>query len=99
MNLAATTFYQSCSPGGAILAKQDERAIDFSSTGFLRFAPDKGVGQARLDSLRLKAGIGTMDQLTADLDAARDVETEIDLAIDARREVETALRPARGAAE
>ncbi len=53
----------------------------------------------RLDLLRLKAGVGTVDQLTADLDAARDLQAEINLAIESRREVEAALRPAGGAAE
>jgi hypothetical protein len=47
----------------------------------------------RLDLLRLKAGVGTVDQLTADLDAARDLQAEIDLAIESRREVEAVLRP------
>jgi hypothetical protein len=47
----------------------------------------------RLDLLRLKSGVGTVDQLTADLDAARDLQAEIALAIEARREVEAALRP------
>src|SRR5258708_30162066 len=46
----------------------------------------------RLDLLRLKSGVGTVDQLTADLDAARDLQAEINLAIEARREVEAALR-------
>jgi hypothetical protein len=48
----------------------------------------------RLDLLRLKAGVGTVDQLTADLAAARDLQAEIALAIESRREVEAALRPA-----
>ena len=47
----------------------------------------------RLDLLRLKAGVGTVDQLTTDLDAARDLQAEIDLAIESRREVEAVLRP------
>jgi serine/threonine-protein kinase len=45
----------------------------------------------RLDLLRLKAGVGTVDQLTADLNAARDLQKEIDLAVEANREVEAAL--------
>jgi serine/threonine-protein kinase len=53
----------------------------------------------RLDLLRLKSGVGTVDQLTADLDAARDLQAEIQLAIESRREVEAALRPGRGAAD
>jgi CBS domain-containing protein len=33
----------------AILEKQDERVIDFSTSGFLRFAPEMRVGRARVD--------------------------------------------------
>jgi eukaryotic-like serine/threonine-protein kinase len=47
----------------------------------------------RLDLLRLKAGVGTVDQLTADLNAARDLQHEIELAVAANQEVEAALRP------
>jgi serine/threonine-protein kinase len=46
----------------------------------------------RLDLLRLKAGVGTVDQLTADLNAARDLQKEIDLAVEANREVEAVLK-------
>jgi serine/threonine protein kinase len=46
----------------------------------------------RLDLLRLKAGVGTVDQLTADLAAARDLQAEIELAVQANREVEDVLR-------
>ncbi len=45
----------------------------------------------RLDLLRLKAGVGSVDELSADLAAARDLQAEIDLAIQARREVDDAL--------
>jgi len=45
----------------------------------------------RLDLLRLKAGVGTVDQLTADLSAARELHEEIERAVEARREVEAAL--------
>ncbi len=51
----------------------------------------------RLDLLRLKAGVGTVDQLTADLNAARDLQHEIDLAVEANREVEAVLREDRSA--
>jgi hypothetical protein len=46
----------------------------------------------RLDLLRLKAGVGTVDQITADLSAAREVHAEVERALEARREVEQALR-------
>jgi len=45
----------------------------------------------RLDLLRLKAGVGTVDQITADLSAAREVHEEVERALEARREVEAAL--------
>jgi hypothetical protein len=45
----------------------------------------------RLDLLRLKAGVGTVDQLTADLNAARDLQKEIELRVIANQEVEAAL--------
>jgi len=50
----------------------------------------------RLDLLRLKAGVGTVDQLTADLSAARELHEEIERAVAARREVEAALLPGGG---
>jgi hypothetical protein len=45
----------------------------------------------RLDLLRLKAGVGTVDELSADLTAARDLQKEIDLAIQGQREVRSLL--------
>jgi serine/threonine-protein kinase len=45
----------------------------------------------RLDLLRLKAGVGTVDQLTADLSAAQELQEEIERRIEATREVEAAL--------
>jgi hypothetical protein len=47
----------------------------------------------RLDLLRLKAGAGSLDELTAHLSDARRLQDEIALAIAARRETEAALRP------
>ncbi len=47
----------------------------------------------RLDLLRLKAGAGTVDQLSADLSAARDIWAGIDAALAGRREVEALLAP------
>ena len=47
----------------------------------------------RLDLLRLKAGAGSLDELTAHLSDARHLQDEIHLAIEARRETEAALRP------
>jgi hypothetical protein len=48
----------------------------------------------RLDLLRLKAGVGTVDQLTSDLNAARNLQAEIEIAMVAKREVEAAMRAA-----
>ena len=45
----------------------------------------------RLDLLRLKAGVGTVDELSADLTAARDLQQEIDAAIQSQREVRALL--------
>jgi hypothetical protein len=42
----------------------------------------------RLDLLRLHAGNGTIDELTQDIEAARQLGEEIDIEIEARREVE-----------
>ncbi|HEU5219468.1 MAG TPA: hypothetical protein VFU23_12485, partial [Gemmatimonadales bacterium] len=46
----------------------------------------------RLDLLRLKAGAGTPDDLTADLESARKVGERIEGLLDALREVEAGLR-------
>ena len=45
----------------------------------------------RLDLLRLKAGVGTVGQLTADLAAARELHADVERALEAQREVEAAL--------
>jgi eukaryotic-like serine/threonine-protein kinase len=47
----------------------------------------------RLDLLRLTAGAGTVDQLSADLAAAGDIAAEVDAALEGRREVEGLLGP------
>ena len=58
----------------------------------------------RLDLLRLTAGVGTLDQISADLTAARRIGVEVDAALAGRAEVEGLLgtrtatpRPGRGA--
>ena len=48
----------------------------------------------RLDLLRLTAGVGTVDQISADLTAARQVGADVDAMLAGRREVETLLAPA-----
>jgi serine/threonine-protein kinase len=45
----------------------------------------------RLDLLRLHGGVGTLDGLTADLGAARDIGAEIDALLEGRRAAEQAL--------
>jgi serine/threonine-protein kinase len=49
----------------------------------------------RLDLLRLKAGAGSVDELTADLSAARQLGRDIEAAVAARREVEELLSTRR----
>ena len=92
------------SPAGAVVAGQRTQLRADLTAKRERAVQRLAVSVAaleniRLDLLRLKAGVGTVDQLTADLDAARDLQAEIDLAIESRREVEAVLRPARGAAD
>ncbi len=50
----------------------------------------------RLDLLRLKAGVGTVDQVSADLAAARDLQEEIERAIQGQQEVARLLAPSGG---
>ena len=47
----------------------------------------------RLDLLRLKAGVGTVDQLTADLTAARELHADVERVLEAQAEVEAAIAP------
>ena len=47
----------------------------------------------RLDLLRLTAGVGTLDQISADLTAARAIGSEVDAVLAGRREVESLLGP------
>lgn len=48
----------------------------------------------RLDLLRLTAGVGTVDQISADLTAARQIGAEVDALLAGHREVEALLAPA-----
>jgi hypothetical protein len=48
----------------------------------------------RLDLLRLTAGVGTVDQISADLTAARQIGVEVDAMLAGRQEVERILAPA-----
>jgi hypothetical protein len=47
----------------------------------------------RLDLLRLTAGVGTVDQISADLSAARRIGADVDAVLAGRQEVETLLAP------
>jgi hypothetical protein len=90
------------SSAGAIVVNQRGRLREELSAKRDQAAQRLSVSVAaleniRLDLLRLKAGVGTVDQLTADLNAARDLQHEIDLAVEANREVEDVLRGARPA--
>jgi hypothetical protein len=46
----------------------------------------------RLDLLRLQGGVGTVDGLTADLGAAREIGVQVDALLEGRREADDALR-------
>ena len=48
----------------------------------------------RLDLLRLTAGVGTVDQISADLTAARRIGADVDAMVAGHREVEVLLAPA-----
>ncbi len=50
----------------------------------------------RLDLLRLTAGVGSLDQISSDLTAARQIGLEVDAALAGRAEVERLLKPAGG---
>ena len=52
----------------------------------------------RLDLLRLTAGVGTVDQISADLTAARQIGAEVDAMLAGRGEVEALLAPRSGQA-
>lgn len=45
----------------------------------------------RLDLLRLHAGVGSPDDLTADLERAREIGSTVDRELDAQRDVERLL--------
>jgi len=47
----------------------------------------------RLDLLRLTAGVGTVEQISADLTAARRIGADVDAVLEGKREVEALLAP------
>ncbi len=71
-----------------LVAKRDEAATRLS-------AAVAALESLRLNLLRLKAGTGTVSELTADLGAAREVQEQMDATVEARREVEMLLKGAR----
>jgi len=73
---------------GELLAKRDAASKRLA-------ASVAALENIRLDLLRLKAGVGTVDQLTSDLSAARELEGEIERRIEAHAEVERALAGSR----
>ncbi len=86
-------------PAGAVIGDQREQLRRDLTAQRVKASQRLSVAVAaleniRLDLLRLKAGVGTVDQLTDDLNAARDLQREIELAVEAHREVEAALHPA-----
>lgn len=90
-------------PAGAVVAggrqKLREDLVAQRDAAARRLAASvAALENIRLDLLRLKAGVGTADQLSADLSAARDLQAEIEFAIEARRETEAVLRRGDAAA-
>ncbi|MDP3773453.1 MAG: serine/threonine-protein kinase [Gemmatimonadales bacterium] len=88
-------------PAGAVIAGGRQKLRD--DLAAQRDVAQKRLGVSvaaleniRLDLLRLKAGVGTVDQLSADLSAARELEAEIELAIQGQEEVAKLLRNPRG---
>ncbi len=71
-----------------LVAKRDEAATRLS-------AAVAALESLRLNLLRLKAGTGTVNELTADLGAAREVQEQMNATVEARHEVETLLKGAR----
>ncbi len=71
-----------------LVAKRDEAATRLG-------AAVAALESLRLNLLRLKAGTGTVGELTADLSAAREVKEQMEATVEARHEVETLLRGAR----
>jgi serine/threonine-protein kinase len=96
---AAKSSTLAASAAGGVVADEQARVReDLTRTrdaaGQQLAATVAALENLRLDLLRLKAGVGSVDELSADLAAARDLQSEIALAIRARREVEAALGPA-----
>lgn len=88
-------------PAGAVIAGGRQKLRD--DLAAQRDVAQKRLGVSvaaleniRLDLLRLKAGVGTVDQVSADLAAARDLQAEIELAIQGQEEVAKLLGSPRG---
>ncbi len=98
--LSAKSASLKASEAGAVVAGHEAKlradiTAQRDAAGKRLAASVAALENLRLDLLRLKAGVGSVDELSADLAAARDLQKEIDLAIEARREVDAALaRPA-----
>lgn len=88
--------------GSPLKAKLAEQRINLSAD--LRAARDAAAERLaaavaaleniRLDLLRLKAGAGTVDELTSDLSAARRIGEEIDATLAGPEETEALLKEA-----
>jgi serine/threonine-protein kinase len=97
---AARSSTLSGDAGAVVAGQQAKLRADISSqrdAALRRMASSvAALENLRLDLLRLKAGAGSLDELTAHLSDARRLQEEIALAIDARREADEALRAPAG---
>ena len=92
---------QSPRAGSAAAGHRAALVVDLQSA---REAAQRRLGEVvaaletiRLDLLRLRAGAGSVERLTADLTAAREIDEQTDRLLSGQREVEEALKGGAGA--
>jgi hypothetical protein len=85
--------------GGARQRLREELTAKRDGVGKQLAAAVAALENIRLDLLRLTAGVGTVDQISADLTAARRIGADVDALVAGHSEVEALLAPAsrRGA--
>jgi serine/threonine-protein kinase len=77
--------------GDARVKLQDELTAERDGVARRLASSVAALENIRLDLLRLRAGAGTVDQLSADLAAARDIGAEVDAALAGQAEVQRLL--------
>jgi eukaryotic-like serine/threonine-protein kinase len=77
--------------GDARQRLRDDLAAERDAVGGRLATAVAALENIRLDLMRLTAGVGTVDQVTADLGAARQIGVEVDAVLAGRREVEALL--------